>query len=84
MLGALGQLLNVCWSLGIFYFSDVFPVELVLLGLMFSVVGGGLSTAVAILFAVISDVHESEDRSVFHFSAESLSCITCVELRTAH
>lgn len=70
MLGALGQLLNVCWSLGIFYFSSIFPVELVFLGPLFLVVGGGLPTAIAILFAVISDVHKPGDRYVSHYNAD--------------
>ncbi|KAH7029285.1 major facilitator superfamily domain-containing protein [Microdochium trichocladiopsis] len=67
MLGALGQLLNVTWSLGIFYFSNIFPVELVLLGPLFQICGGGLATAVAVLFAVISDVHKPEDRANWYF-----------------
>ncbi|KXJ90723.1 major facilitator superfamily domain-containing protein [Microdochium bolleyi] len=67
LLGAAGQLLNVSWALAIFYFSNIFPVELILLGPVFQLLGGGLPTAVAILFAVISDVHNPESRARWYF-----------------
>jgi MFS family permease len=62
LLAATGQGLNVAWSLLVLRFWRVLPVELVLLGPVFELVGGGLSMAIVVLYAVISDVNERENR----------------------
>ncbi|KAI8962375.1 MFS general substrate transporter [Daldinia sp. FL1419] len=66
-LGSLGQVLGVAWMLFIFYFSDRMPVELVLLSPIFEVFGGGLTVATAILYAIISDVQTSENKTISYF-----------------
>ncbi|KAI1810316.1 MFS general substrate transporter [Poronia punctata] len=66
LLGATGQLASVVWSLVVLRF---WRVEMILLGPVFGFLGGGLQMAIVVLYAVISDVNESEDRAIMYFFA---------------
>lgn len=61
-LGSVGQFLGVVWMLLVFYFSDSIPAELVLLSPVLKILGGGLTVATAILYAIISDVQTPENK----------------------
>lgn len=62
VLGAIGQSLNVGWSLLVFYCWQTLPIELVVAGAVFQLLGGGLLVATAVLFAMLSDVLPAESR----------------------
>ncbi|KAI0893041.1 MFS general substrate transporter [Annulohypoxylon nitens] len=63
LLAATGQCLNVAWSLAVFYFSDVMPIELILLAPVFQLVGGGRSVLITILYTITSDVNTPENKA---------------------
>jgi hypothetical protein len=62
LLGAIGQSLNVAWALLVFAAWRVLPVELILLGPVFQLLGGGLMVATAVLYAMLADVLPPENR----------------------
>lgn len=62
VLGAVGQSLSVAWTLSVLYCWETLPVELVLAGAVFQLLGGGLLVAIAVLYAMLSDVLPAESR----------------------
>ncbi|KAI0116523.1 MFS general substrate transporter [Nemania sp. FL0031] len=67
LLAATGQFVNVAWSVLVLRFWRVLPVELILVGPLLEVIGGGLTMAIVILYAIISDVNAPEDRAITYF-----------------
>ncbi|KAI1129768.1 MFS general substrate transporter [Nemania abortiva] len=67
LLAATGQFANVAWSLLVLRFWRALPVELVLLGPALELIGGGLTMAIVILYAIISDVNAPENRATTYF-----------------
>ncbi|KAI0416049.1 MFS general substrate transporter [Xylaria grammica] len=67
LLAATGQFANIAWSLLMLRLWRVLPVELILLGPALELIGGGLTMAIVVLYAIISDVTTPENRSVTYF-----------------
>ncbi|KAI1371182.1 MFS general substrate transporter [Hypoxylon crocopeplum] len=67
LLSAVGQCLSIIWSLLVFHFSDTLPIELAMLSPILSLLGGGLTVAMTILYAIISDVQTPENRAISYF-----------------
>ncbi|GAP85022.2 putative general substrate transporter protein [Rosellinia necatrix] len=64
-LAAAGQLASVAWTLLVLRLA--LPVELVLLGPAFALLGGGLTVALVVLYAVMADVNPPADRATAYF-----------------
>lgn len=62
LLAATGQFANVAWSLLVLRFWRVLPLALILVGPALELVGGGLTMAIVVLYAIMSDVNAPEDR----------------------
>ncbi|KAJ2988997.1 hypothetical protein NUW58_g3692 [Xylaria curta] len=69
LLAATGQFVNVVWSLFILRFWRTVPVELILLGPVFELIGGGITMAIVVLYAIVSDVNAPEDKAITYFFA---------------
>ncbi|KAI0453475.1 MFS general substrate transporter [Xylaria acuta] len=67
LLAATGQFANVAWSLLVLQYWRTLPVELILLGPALELVGGGLTMAIVVLYAIISDVNAPENRAMAYF-----------------
>ena len=66
LLAATGQFSNVLWSLCVLRFWHTVPLQLILVGPVLELIGGGLTMAIVILYSIISDVNAPEDRSDRH------------------
>jgi MFS family permease len=62
LLAATGQFASVGWSLFVLRFWRALPIELILLGPFLELLGGGLTMAIVLLYAIISDVNAPENR----------------------
>ncbi|KAK5625115.1 hypothetical protein RRF57_000831 [Xylaria bambusicola] len=67
ILAATGQFANVAWSLLVLRFWRTLPFELVLVGPTLELIGGGLTMALVVLYAIISDANSPEDRAMIYF-----------------
>ncbi|KAH8668752.1 major facilitator superfamily domain-containing protein [Xylariales sp. PMI_506] len=67
VLGTFGQSLNVAWTLLVLYGYRTLRVELILLGPVFQLLGGGLMVALSVLYAMLTDVLDAENRSTWFF-----------------
>ncbi|KAI0446875.1 MFS general substrate transporter [Xylaria telfairii] len=67
LLAATGQFANVAWSLLVLRYWRTLPVQLILLGPAFDLIGGGLTMAIVVLYAIISDVNVPENRAMVYF-----------------
>ncbi|KAI1273527.1 MFS general substrate transporter [Xylaria sp. FL0933] len=67
LLAAVGQFANVAWSLLALRFWTVIPIELIVLGPVLELIGGGLTMAGVVLYAIISDVNAPENRAIIYF-----------------
>ncbi|KAI0433112.1 MFS general substrate transporter [Xylaria sp. FL1042] len=66
LLAATGQLANVAWSLLVLRFWRALPIEMVILGPVLELIGGGLTMAMVVLYAIISDVNAPENRAIIY------------------
>ncbi|KAH8427284.1 uncharacterized protein LDX57_004998 [Aspergillus melleus] len=62
-LSTLGSLLSLTWTLAVIGLPQFVPVHLILIGPLFTVVGGGSTVIIASLFSVLSDVVDEGDRA---------------------
>ncbi|KAI0516926.1 MFS general substrate transporter [Xylaria bambusicola] len=67
LLAATGQFANVSWSLLVLRFWRTLPFELILVGPTLELIGGGLTMALVVLYAIISDANAPEDRAIIYF-----------------
>lgn len=64
LLSTAGSILSLVWELTVLGFESVMPVQLILVGPMFNVVGGGSTVLVANLYSMASDMVASTDRYI--------------------
>ena len=64
LLATAGSILSLVWELSVLGFERVMPVELILVGPIFNVVGGGSTVLVANLYSMVSDMVASTDRYI--------------------
>ncbi|KAI3325428.1 MFS general substrate transporter [Xylariaceae sp. AK1471] len=67
LLAAAGQFANIAWTLLILRFWRTFPIEMILLAPALELLGGGLTMAIVLLYAIISDVNAPENRAITYF-----------------
>ncbi|KAH6652996.1 major facilitator superfamily domain-containing protein [Truncatella angustata] len=66
-LAAAGQSSSILWSLIVFAGWRALPVELVLIGPVFQLFGGGTLVGTAVLYAILSDVMPIRSRTLWFF-----------------
>ncbi|KAI1339718.1 MFS general substrate transporter [Xylariaceae sp. FL0016] len=66
-LAAVGQFVNLGWALTVLTWPDVIPIQLAVISPLFQLIGGGIMTAISIIFSIIADVQSSENRSIWYF-----------------
>lgn len=64
LLATAGSILSLLWELSVLGFERVMPVQLILVGPIFNVVGGGSTVLVANLYSMVSDMVASTDRYI--------------------
>ncbi|KAF3384236.1 hypothetical protein DPV78_012936 [Talaromyces pinophilus] len=67
LLATAGSILSLLWELSVLGFERVMPVQLILVGPIFNVVGGGSTVLVANLYSMVSDMVASTDRASAFF-----------------
>lgn len=64
LLSTAGSILSLAWELAVISFQGILPVQLILTGPLFNVVGGGGTVLVANLYSMASDMVAATDRYV--------------------
>lgn len=60
----MGSVLSLAWELAVISFQGTMPVQLILAGPIFNVVGGGSTILVANLYSMASDMVAATERYV--------------------
>ncbi|KAI9734017.1 MAG: hypothetical protein M1834_002674 [Cirrosporium novae-zelandiae] len=70
MLSLIGTMMGIAWAIMVLWFSEIFPLRLVWLCPVFAVIGGGSGIITAMVFTMITDVVDAENRTAAFFQLE--------------
>lgn len=62
VLSMVGTSLTLAWELAVITLPSIFPVQLILAGPLFAVIGGGNTVLIANLYSIASDLVVQSDR----------------------
>lgn len=62
-----GVLMEDAWAFLVTWFPDVFPIRLIWIHFVFSLVGGGFTVVITLLHVIIADVVGAEERTIMFF-----------------